>query len=105
MRIAGFALLGFLSGAIFGLIGAVLFTTLWYDVLGIGRPGPDGMAGVGTLVGLALVLPPAGGIIGAAWLGARARNMPTGGPSCAMLVALILAPLLLLLVALLFAAG
>lgn len=96
MRIAGFALLGFLSGAICGLICALLLVTLWYDVLDIGSRGVEGLGGVGTLLVLAVVLPLLFGAAGAVWMGLRARTAPPGGPSCALVVALVLVPLLIL---------
>jgi hypothetical protein len=96
MRVAGFALLGFLSGAIIGLSSAFLFVMLWYDVLGIGTHGADGLSGFATLIAAAAVLTPLGGVAGAIWMGSSARAAPPGPPSCAWVVALILAPLLLL---------
>ena len=104
MRVAGFALLGFLSGAIIGLISALLFVTLWYDVLGLGTHGPDGLGGVGAFVTLAILLPLIFGVGGAAWMGTRARTAPEGGPSCALIVTLILIPLLILFAAFLYGA-
>jgi hypothetical protein len=104
LRIAGHALLGLLSGAIVGLTVAVLGTTLWYDVLRIGSTGPEGMGGVGTLFGLAVALPVLFGVAGAVWLGLRGRRA-SAAPSCALVVALVLAPLLVLLCVLLFGMG
>lgn len=96
MRVAGFALLGLLSGAIIGLVSAFLFVLLWYDVLGLGSHGPDGLSGFSTLVAAAAILTPLGGLAGAALMGSRARSAPAGPPSCASVVALVLAPLLVL---------
>lgn len=105
MRVAGFALLGFLSGAIVGLIAAILFVSLWYDVLEIGSRGVEGLGGAGAFLALAVVLSVLGGGAGAAWLALRARTAPAGPPSCALVVALILVPLLVLLCAMVFAMG
>lgn len=105
MRIAGFALLGFLGGAICGLICALLFVTLWYDVLEIGGRGVEGLNGVGTFFFLAIVLPLLGGIAGAVWMSLRARTAPPSGPSCALVVALVLVPLLILFCCFLLVAG
>lgn len=102
MRVAGYALLGFLSGAIFGLIGAFVFVTLWYEVLGFGAHGGDGYGGLSTFLLLAVVLPLLFGVAGGVWMTRRARNAAPGGPSCGLLVALILLPLLLLCCAILF---
>lgn len=104
MRIAGFALLGFVSGAIIGLICAFLFVTLWYDVLGIGSHGADGLSGFAAFIALALILPVLGGGVGAVWMGLRARTAPAGGPSFALVVGLVLVPLLILFVAFLVGA-
>lgn len=105
MRIAAFALLGFLGGAICGLICALLFVTLWYDVFGIGSRGVEGLGGVGALLILAVVLPLLFGGAGAVWTGLRARTAPPGGPSCALVVALVLVPSLILLSCFLLVAG
>lgn len=104
MRTLGFALLGFLSGALIGLIAAFVFVTLWYDVLGIGSHGADGYGGLGTFLLLAMVLPLVFGIVGAVLMARRAGTAPAGGPSCAMIVVLVLIPLLLLFCAFLFGA-
>lgn len=82
MRVAGFAFIGFLGGAVAGILLALLFVIIWYDVLGFGSSGGDHLAGVGTFLLLAAILGLAGGAGGAFWLGSRAsagkKVMPFG---------------------------
>jgi hypothetical protein len=74
MRTAGSALLGFLGGAAAGLVGAVLFLFLWFDVLGIGDHGGDGMSGMAAGLVLLPAMALAVGIGGAVWLGRKAAG-------------------------------
>lgn len=88
MRV-GLGLLGFLAGAMAGLLAALLAMILWYDVLGGGDHGGDGLSGMATFMALAPLLGLAGGIGGAFWLG---RSAGTGGKSVtiALLVVLLI---------------
>lgn len=88
MRTTGFALLGFLGGAAAGFILATSFLILWYDVLGIGDHGGDGMSGMAAFIVLAPALSLAGGIAGAALLGRKAGE-GTKSPAFAVGAALI----------------
>ncbi|MGQ0660795.1 hypothetical protein [Sphingosinicella sp.] len=88
MRTAGFALLGFLGGALAGFALATLVVILWYDALGIGDHGGDGMSGMATFIVLAPALSLIGGIAGAVLLGRKAGE-GTRSPAFAVAAALI----------------
>lgn len=72
MRTAGMALLGFLGGAAAGFILASLLIILWYDVLGIGDRGGDGMNGMAAFIVITPLVSLAGGIAGAILVGRKA---------------------------------
>lgn len=75
MRTAGYALLGFLAGAAAGLVLAVLFAVLVYDVLGVGSgQGGDHMSGLAALIVLLPLMALILGVSGAVWLGGKAAN-------------------------------
>jgi hypothetical protein len=78
MRVTGFALFGSLAGAVGGLAAALLALVLWYDVLGIGQRGGDGMSGLSAALVLAPLLGLGGGVLGAIWFGRRASAGPMG---------------------------
>ena len=73
MRVAGFGLLGFVAGAIAGVVLTILGLALWYDVLGIGDPGGDQLNGLAQFLVFAPLLALAGGLGGAIWLARRAQ--------------------------------
>lgn len=76
MRVTGFALFGFLVCAVGGLLAALLALVLWYDVLGIGHRGGDGMSGLSAALVVAPLFGLVGGVLGAIWFGRRANAGP-----------------------------
>jgi len=96
MRIAGFAFVGFLVGAIAGFLLALLFVTLWYDVLQIDNHGGDNLNGLATFMALAPILALAGGAGGAFWLGRRAHAGKSVTPFGIAILLLLLALFVLL---------
>ena len=78
MRVTGFALFGSLAGAVGGLVAALMALVLWYDVLGIGHRGGDGMSGLSAALLLAPLFGLVGGVLGAIWFGRRASAGPMG---------------------------
>ena len=88
MRVAGFGLLGFLVGAIAGLVAALLLVFLIYDVLGVGQgQGGDGLSGFASFMVFGPLGALAGGVGGAIWF---ARRAGSGGSTTPMLIALVL---------------
>lgn len=83
MRVAGFALLGFLIGAMVGVLAALLLVILWYDLIAADSPGGDGLSGLATFMVAAPLLALAGGAIGAIRLG---KSAGTGTKSSAPVV-------------------
>lgn len=92
----GRALIGFVLGALAGLLAALLFVFLWYDVLAIGDHGADGLSGAATGMMLAPALALAGGLAGAFWLG-RSAGSRRGGLTIALLALLLIVVILLIL--------
>jgi hypothetical protein len=88
MRV-GLGLLGFLAGAMVGLLAAVLALFLWYDVLRSGDHGGDGLEGAATFMLLAPPLALAGGVAGAFWL-ARSARAGSKGVTIALLIVLLI---------------
>jgi hypothetical protein len=78
MRMTGFVLLGGLAGAAVGLVAALFGLVLWYDILGIGDRGGDGMSGLSTALVLVPLASLAGAALGAIWFARRARGGPVG---------------------------
>ncbi len=73
MRAVGFALAGFMAGGMAGLLSAFLFVVLWFDVLGIGDHGADGLSGFAAFMALGIILTLVGGLAGAIWMVRRAN--------------------------------
>ena len=73
MRTMIFTLIGFVAGALAGIMAAFLAVLLWYDVLGIGDHG-DGLSGFASFMALSLLLGLGGGVIGAVLIGRRANG-------------------------------
>ena len=61
-------LVGLIAGAFAGIGAALLFVFLWYDVLGIGDHGGDGMSGFATFMALGALLGLVCGVLGAIWM-------------------------------------
>lgn len=100
MRAAIFALIGFVAGALAGVMAAFLAVLLWYDLLGIGDHG-DGLSGFASFMALSLLFGLAGGVAGAILLGRRA----TGGQSAPAKLPIAIAAAFILGLALLFLLG
>lgn len=94
MRSVGFGMLGFLCGAVLGLIAAVLLLFLIYDVLGLASHGADGLSGFGSFMLLGPLLALGGGIAGAIWFARRAGS--GGGAATPLIAALLLVAALFL---------
>lgn len=71
-------LTGLIVGAIAGICLAMLFVFLWFDVLGIGDHGGDGMSGFAAFMALGMLLAFVGGVLGAIWM-ARMAGKEAGG--------------------------
>jgi hypothetical protein len=78
MPVAGWRLIGFLGGAMAGVLATILLLILYYDVLAIEGHGGDGLSGAATFMVLAPLLALLGGIGGALWLGRRAKGGAAG---------------------------
>lgn len=65
-------LLGLLGGAAAGFMIATVLVVGWYDVLGFGYHGGDGMSGLSTYLLVTPLLILVGAIAGAVWLGGKA---------------------------------
>lgn len=91
MRFAGLALLGFLLGAMAGLLAAFLLLFLWYDLLGIGDPGGDHLNGLAALLAFGPLGALAGGLAGAFWFVRKSGGGTRGIAITAGIVLLILA--------------
>ena len=74
MSVAGWRLIGFLGGAMAGILATILLVILYYDVLRIEGHGGDGLSGAAAFIVVAPVLALAGAIAGAFWLGRRAKD-------------------------------
>jgi hypothetical protein len=98
MRVTGFALLGFITGAVAGAAAALLALILWYDVLGVGDHGGDGMSGLSAAIVLAPLFGLGGGVLGAIWFGRRASAGPMGP-------AYVVVPLILIVVGIVAMSG
>ena len=71
-------LTGLVVGAVAGICLALVFVLLWFDVLGIGDHGGDGMSGFASFMALSMLLAIGGGVLGAIWL-ARKAGSEAGG--------------------------
>ena len=89
MSVAGWRLIGFLGGAMAGVLAAIVLVILYYDVLAIGGHGGDGLSGAATFIVLAPALALLGGIGGAFWLGRRAKG-GAGGMGWVLIALLLL---------------
>lgn len=83
-------LTGLVVGACLGVGLALIFVILWYDVLGIGDHGGDGMSGFATFMGLAVLLALAGGVLGAIWMARKAGNEAGGWGVTAAAIAIVM---------------
>lgn len=83
-------LTGLVVGACVGVGAALIFVILWYDVLGIGDHGGDGMSGFATFMGLGMLLALAGGVLGAIWMARRAGEGAGGRGVTAVAVAIVI---------------
>ncbi len=88
MRALIFALIGFVVGALAGIMAAFLAVLLWYDVLGIGDHG-DGLSGFASFMALSLIFGLGGGAIGAFLIGRRANGGQRKLPALPFILALI----------------
>ncbi len=83
IRSVSFTLLGFVAGVLAGIVTAFLAVLLWFDVLGIGNHGADGLSGFAAFMALSLIFGLVGGVIGAVLVGRRAnrgQGEPVGLP-------------------------
>lgn len=71
MRTIIFAILGLIGGALAGIAAAFLLVAIWYDVLGYGAHGGDGLSGLSSFMALAFLLGLGGGAGGAIWMALR----------------------------------
>ncbi|MBX3561561.1 MAG: hypothetical protein KF780_07065 [Sphingomonas sp.] len=99
MRTTIFAILGLISGALVGIAAAFLLVAIWYDVLGYGAQGGDGLSGLSSFMALALLLGLGGGAGGAIWLARRAGG---GGRARWVAPAIVVALLVVVLGRILF---
>jgi hypothetical protein len=71
MRVAGFAILGVLAGAVVGLIAAVILSSA-------APSGGDGMGGMAAALFLMPLLALVGAVVGGIWFARRARRGSVG---------------------------
>lgn len=90
MRV-GLGLLGFLLGAMAGLLATILLLFLWFDVLRVGDHGGDGLDGLASFQAFAPLGALAGGLAGTFWFVKKSGGGTRGIAITALIVLLILA--------------